>query len=163
MKPRWRFEPKTGLPSVSASAAFSPSIQKTLTQLPTPWPPTALPRTSGLPLPSTSPPVPTAFANGRYEVRRFLGEGGKKRVYLAHDTLLDRDVAFALIKTEGLDAAARQRISREAQAMGRLGDHPNIVTVFDIGEEGGQPYLVLPLLPGGDIGGLIEKAEDHKL
>src|SRR5207244_3498288 len=84
--------------------------------------------------------------NGRYEVRRFLGEGGKKRVYLAHDTLLDRDVAFALIKlvlsgaegTEGLDAAARQRISREAQAMGRLGDHPNIVTIYDIGEEPGQ-------------------------
>src|SRR5436309_129247 len=64
-------------------------------------------------------PVPTSFANGRYEVRRFLGEGGKKRVYLAHDTLLDRDVAFALIKTEGLDDAARTRITREAQAMGR--------------------------------------------
>jgi hypothetical protein len=71
--------------------------------------------------------VPTSFANGRYQVRRFLGEGGKKKVYLAHDSLLDRDVAFALIKTEGLDAAARQRIIREAQAMGRLGDHPNIV------------------------------------
>jgi hypothetical protein len=48
---------------------------------------------------------PAAFAHGRYVVKRFLGEGGKKRVYLAHDTLLDRDVAFALIKTEGLDAA----------------------------------------------------------
>lgn len=46
---------------------------------------------------------PEAFAGGRYQVKRFLGEGGKKRVYLAHDTLLDRDVAFALIKTEGLD------------------------------------------------------------
>ena len=101
---------------------------------------------------------PTSFANGRYEVKRFLGEGGKKKVYLAHDTLLDRDVAFALIKTEGLDEAARERITREAQAMGRLGAHPHIVTVFDIGEEDGQPYLVLPLLPGGDVEGLIEKA-----
>ena len=45
---------------------------------------------------------PSSFANGRYEVKRFLGEGGKKKVYLAQDTLLDRDVAFALIKTEGL-------------------------------------------------------------
>ena len=52
--------------------------------------------------------APASFANGRYAVKRFLGEGGKKKVYLAHDTLLDRDVAFALIKTEGLDEAARE-------------------------------------------------------
>ena len=71
-----------------------------------------------------SPPVtdqPTTFASGRYKVKQFLGEGGKKKVYLAHDTLLDREVAFALIKTEGLDEAGRSRIQREAQAMGRLG------------------------------------------
>jgi len=64
-----------------------------------------------------------------------LGEGGKKKVYLAHDTLLDRDVAFALIKTEGLDDTSRARIQREAQAMGRLGSHPHIVTVFDLERE----------------------------
>ncbi len=58
---------------------------------------------------------PTSFANGRYQVKRFLGEGGKKRVYLAQDTLLDREVAFALIKTEGLDEVSRTRITREAQ------------------------------------------------
>jgi tetratricopeptide (TPR) repeat protein len=112
---------------------------------------------------SPSAPQPTSFANGRYEVRRFLGEGGKKRVYLAHDTQLDRDVAFALIKTEGLDEAARVRVTREAQAMGRLGSHPHIVTVYDIGEEDSHPYLVLPVLPGGDVEGVIEKAEGHKL
>ena len=78
---------------------------------------------------------------------KFLGEGGKKRVYLAHDAQLDRDVAFALIKTEGLDEQARQRITREAQAMGRLGSHPHIVTVYDIGEENGQPYLSYPSYP----------------
>ena len=72
--------------------------------------------------PSLAPPSeqPTSFANRRYEVKRFLGEGGKKRVYLAQDTLLDREVAFALIKTEGLDEVSRTRITREAQAMGRL-------------------------------------------
>ncbi len=106
---------------------------------------------------------PTSFADGRYQIKKFLGEGGKKKVYLAHDTLLDRDVAFALIKTEKLDNSARKRITREAQAMGRLGDHPHIVTVFDIGEHEGQPYMVLPLLAGGDVEGLIEKAPEHRL
>jgi len=127
----------------------------------------------GLPLSSTSPspppaaaapsPIPTAFANGRYKVKKFLGEGGKKKVYLAHDTVLDRDVAFALIKTEKLDEATRTRILREARAMGKLGDHPNIVGIFDMGEEKGQPYVVLPLMPGGDVEGLIEKAPDRHL
>ena len=78
---------------------------------------------------------PTSFSAGRYEVLKFLGEGGKKKVYLAHDTMLDREVAFALIKTEGLDEIGRTRVNREAQAMGRLGSHPHIVTVFDLGEE----------------------------
>ena len=110
-----------------------------------------------------APALPTSFASGRYEVKRFLGEGGKKKVYLAHDTLLDRDVAFALIKTEGLDDAGRQRIQREAQAMGRLGAHPHIVTVFDLGQEGDQPFMVTKLMGGGDVESLIEKAEDHRV
>jgi tetratricopeptide (TPR) repeat protein len=108
-------------------------------------------------------PEPTSFANGRYEVKRFLGEGGKKKVYLVHDTLLDRDVAFALIKTEKLDDATRIRVTREARAMGRLGDHPNIVTIHDMGDHEGQPYIVIPVMPGGDVEGLIEKATEHRL
>ncbi len=124
----------------------------------------------------SSTPQPATFAGGRYEVKRFLGEGGKKKVYLAHDTLLDRDVAFALIKTEGLDDVGRQRITREAQAMGRLGSHPHIVSVFDLGEEvvteatplpgtrnPTQPFMVTELMGGGDVEGAIEKAQDHKL
>ncbi len=47
------------------------------------------------------PEHPTSFANGRYQVKEFLGESGKKRVYQAHDSILDRDVALAVIKTEG--------------------------------------------------------------
>jgi tetratricopeptide (TPR) repeat protein len=107
--------------------------------------------------------MPTSFASGRYKVKKFLGEGGKKKVYLVHDTLLDRDVAFALIKTEKLDDATRIRVSREARAMGRLGDHPNIVTIHDLGDHEGQPYIVIPVMPGGDVEGLIEKATDHRL
>ena len=94
------------------------------------FPPTQAERVSIPPAPTaTSSAQPTSFAGDRYEVKRFLGEGRKKKVYLAHDTMLDRDVAFALIKTEGLDDVSRTRVSREAQAMGRLGSHPHIVTV----------------------------------
>jgi len=96
-------------------------------------------------------------------VKRFLGEGGKKKVYLAHDTLLDRDVAFALLKTEKLDDEARTRITREAQAMGRLGSHQHIVTVHDFGEHQGQPYIVIELMGGGDVESLIEKAPERRL
>jgi tetratricopeptide (TPR) repeat protein len=117
------------------------------------------------PAPETSSPspMPTSFANGRYHVKKFLGEGGKKKVYLAHDKVLDRDVAFALIKTEKLDDVTRARVSREAQVMGRLGDHPNIMAIHDMGDEKGQPYIVLPIMAGGDVGSLIEKAPDHRL
>jgi tetratricopeptide (TPR) repeat protein len=117
------------------------------------------------PAPETPRPSlePTSFAGGRYQVKKFLGEGGKKKVYLVHDTLLDRDVAFALIKTEKLDDATRTRVSREARAMGRLGDHPNIVTIHDMGEHEGQPYIVIPVMPGGDVESIIEKAPEHRL
>ena len=49
---------------------------------------------------------------------------------------------------------------REAQAMGRLGDHPHIVPVYDLGEEDGQPYLVSQLMGGGDVEGLIARLQD---
>jgi len=80
-------------------------------------------------------------------------------VYLAHDSLLDRDVAFVLIKTDGLDAVGRERVTREAQAMGRLGAHPHIVSIFDLGEHEGQPFVVTELMGGGDVEGLLEKAQ----
>jgi tetratricopeptide (TPR) repeat protein len=117
------------------------------------------------PAPETPSPsvMPTSFANGRYQVKKFLGEGGKKKVYLTHDKVLDRDVAFALVKTEKLDDATRKRVSREAQVMGRLGDHPNIVAIYDMGEQEGQPYIVIPVMPGGDVESLIEKAPEHRL
>ena len=47
--------------------------------------------------------------------------------------------------------------------MGRLGDHPNILHIHDLGEDSGQPYMVLPLMPGGDVEGLIESADDHRI
>ncbi|MEX2247913.1 MAG: protein kinase [Dehalococcoidia bacterium] len=113
-------------------------------------------------------PLPESFAAGRYRVLSFLGEGGRKRVYLAHDEKLDRDVAFAAIKTDGLDADGVTRIRREAQAMGKLGDHPHIVTVFDTGEEtaaGGvvEPYIVSQYMAGGELTGLIDAADRRRV
>ena len=110
------------------------------------------------PTSTPTPAEPNSFAGGRYVVQRFLGEGGKNRVYLAHDELLDRDVAFALIKTEGLDDVGRERVDREAQAMGRMGVHPHIVSILDFGDHGGVPYVVTELMGGGDVEGLIEDA-----
>src|SRR2546427_3189316 len=113
--------------------------------------------------PTPAPALPTSLGDGRYAVKGFLGEGGRKRVYLAHDMKLDRDVAVAVIKTEGLDAGGLVRVRREAQAMGRLGDHPNIVTVFDIGDDDGQSYIVSQYMGGGDLDGLLNKAPNRRL
>lgn len=120
---------------------------------------------------------PASFANGRYTVNRFLGEGGKKKVFLAHDNTLDRDVAYALIKTEGLDDISRQRIPvrrRPWDASATIpisspsstsvsSPHPTPLPSRErggrrTGEGSGQPYMVLPLMSGGDVEGLIEKA-----
>src|SRR5262249_51320626 len=106
------------------------------------------------PAPATAA-TPSPLGGGRDPVRRLGGEGGKKRVYVAHDTRLERDVAIALIKTDGLDEAGLARVRREARAMGRLGDHPNIVTILDVGEEGTQPFIVSQLMSGGSIEDLL--------
>ncbi len=114
-------------------------------------------------VPPVAAPTPASFASGRYQVQRFVGEGAKKRVYLAHDTRLDRDVAIGVIKTEGLDEGVRIRVRREAQAMGRLGDHPHIVTVHDISEEDGQLFIVSQYMGGGDVTGLLAQSGDGRV
>jgi class 3 adenylate cyclase len=113
--------------------------------------------------PSPGADLPASFSGGRYQVRRLLGEGGRKRVYQAYDTSLDREVALATIKTEGLDTDVLVRVRREAQAMGRLGDHPHIVTVYDIGDENGQPFIVSEYMSGGSIEDLLGRADLHRL
>ena len=107
--------------------------------------------------------LPTSLAAGRYEVSRFLGEGAKKRVYLARDTRLNREVAIADIKPEGLDPEGLLRIRREAEAMGQLGDHPNIVTIYDVSEEAGRVYIVSQYMSGGDVERRLREAADRRL
>src|SRR5262245_25354944 len=107
--------------------------------------------------------VRTAFAGGRYQVQRLLGEGGKKRVFLATDLRLQREVALAVIRTEGLDEVAAARVHAEARAMARLGDHPHVVTVFDAGEDDGHPFIVSQYMAGGSVDDLLRAAEQHRL
>ncbi len=101
--------------------------------------------------------VPTEVG-GRYRVRRFLGQGGRKRVYLSDDTATGSEVAVALFDTEGVGAAIQARARREAEAMRKLGDHPHVVTVLDTGEDDGNPFIVSRYMPGGDVEGLLAAA-----
>ena len=102
-------------------------------------------------------PLPVAFGAGRYRVARLLGEGGRKQVYLARDTTLDRDIAIAVLRVEGLDDGSRERVTREARAMARMGTHPQLVTIFDISEENGRPFLVEEYMTGGDLAELLTR------
>lgn len=109
-------------------------------------------------------PLTDTVVNGRYRVRRMLGEGGSKIVYLAHDETLDRDVAVSVFRVEGLDDAGRARVLREARAMGRLGDHAHIVGIYDIGEaEQGRPYIVSQYVSGGSLSDMLRRSPDHRL
>ena len=66
---------------------------------------------------------------GRYVVQRRLGEGDRKRTYLARDTKLDRHVAISLVKPEAV-LADPEGTEREAKVLGRIGSHPNVVSLF---------------------------------
>jgi len=108
-------------------------------------------------------PLPETFAGRRYQVKRLLGEGGQKHVLLARDISLDRDVVLSLLKPGGGDVSSKERLLREAEALGRLGDHPNIVTIYDIGDEAGRPYIVCQYVQGGTVADLLKGCEGHRL
>ena len=90
-----------------------------------------------------------------YRVIRPLGAGGMGEVYLAHDTRLDRDVALKLLPAERLgDATARARLVREARMASSL-NHPNICTVFEVGEDSGRAYLAMEWVEGKTLDQVI--------
>jgi eukaryotic-like serine/threonine-protein kinase len=89
-----------------------------------------------------------AIAGGRYRVDRVLGQGGMATVYLAQDSELDRPVAIKVL-AEHLagDESFRRRFLREARMAARL-SHPNIVQVYDAGDEDGRPFIVMECVEG---------------
>lgn len=113
--------------------------------------------------PSPLPPGSPDRLADRYSVTAFLGQGGRKRVYLATDEETGQEVAVAVFDTEGAAAAIGARARREAQAMGKLAGHPHVVSVYDAGEEGGDPYIVSEYMAGGDVEGMLDVQPDRRL
>jgi eukaryotic-like serine/threonine-protein kinase len=100
---------------------------------------------------------------GRYQLERVLGKGAMGVVYAAHDPKLDRKVAVKTILKSNLDPdTAREysrRFEREALAVARL-NHPNIVQVFDFGEEGDVAYIVMEFIRGRELKSFFESNEN---
>jgi serine/threonine protein kinase len=94
---------------------------------------------------------------GRYEILGKLGEGAMGVVYRARDGAIGRVVALKMLSAElGAEDELHHRFRREAEAIGRL-SHPNIVTVYDLGQADGQLYMAMELLEGDDLRSLIER------
>lgn len=88
---------------------------------------------------------------GRYRLEELLGQGGMAEVWRAVDERLGRTVAVKVILTAHVrDGSLRERFQHEARLVASL-DHPNILPVYDYGDEDGVPYLVMPFLDGGTL------------
>src|SRR5882762_1713568 len=93
-------------------------------------------------------PLPSGTKLGPYEIRSPLGAGGMGEVYRARDTRLNRDVAIKVLPASfSSDPDRLQRFAQEARAAAAL-SHPNILSIFDIGDANGAPYVVSELLEG---------------
>ena len=95
--------------------------------------------------------------NDRYEVIKSIGEGGMANVYLAHDLILDRDVAVKVLRGDlAGDEKFVRRFQREALSASSL-SHPNIVEMYDVGEDNGTYYIVMEYIDGKTLKQLIKK------
>lgn len=89
--------------------------------------------------------------DGRYRIMRSIGEGGMANVYLAHDLILDRDVAIKILRLDlQHDPATMRRFQREELASTEL-VHPHIVAVYDVGEDHGIQYIAMEYVKGMDL------------
>jgi diadenosine tetraphosphate (Ap4A) HIT family hydrolase len=96
---------------------------------------------------------------GRFRVIGRIGRGGMGMVYRAVDETLERELAVKTLNAEGsLDEESRRRFEIEAKAAAKL-QHPNIVTVFELAQDRGIPYIAMELLPGSDLETLLRAGE----
>jgi|EndMetStandDraft_9_1072997.scaffolds.fasta_scaffold74478_1 serine/threonine protein kinase len=95
---------------------------------------------------------------GRYTVQRVLGRGGMGTVYLATDPLLDREVAIKVLPAAIASPEEGRRLLAEARVSARL-VHPHIVSVFDIGEQHGQPFVVMQYFPGRTLASVLTSGD----
>ena len=94
---------------------------------------------------------------GRYELVKCIGHGGMADVYLALDLILDRQVAIKILKPDSnADKVALERFAREAQASTQL-SHPNIVDIYDVGDDDNIHYIVMEYVKGHTLKQLIKK------
>src|SRR5262249_48226701 len=94
---------------------------------------------------------------GPYEILALAGEGGMGAVYRARDTRLGRDVAIKVLSGDAIgDGARRARFEAEAGAASAL-NHPNILSIYDIGEHDGQPYIVSEYVEGELLRAIINR------
>jgi eukaryotic-like serine/threonine-protein kinase len=94
---------------------------------------------------------------GPYEILAPLGAGGMGEVYRASDTRLDRTVAIKVLPQDGTDRAGlRERFDREARAISNL-NHPHICSLYDVGQEGSQVYLVMEYLEGETLAARLDR------
>ena len=95
--------------------------------------------------------------NDRYQIIRMIGEGGMANVYLAYDTILDRNVAVKVLRGDlANDEKFVRRFQREAISASSL-IHPNIVEMYDVGEDNGDYYIVMEYVNGKTLKNLIKK------
>lgn len=93
---------------------------------------------------------------GRYEITREIGRGGMGVVYLAKDTLLEREVALKLVR--GVSRVVRERFLREARTIARL-DHPAVLPVYDLGEHENNLYFVMPYVEGTTLRRMLDEGQ----
>jgi predicted Ser/Thr protein kinase len=100
----------------------------------------------------------TDILPSRYRNPERIGRGGMGDIYRARDSVLGRDVAVKILGDRyAQDDSVRQRFTREALAAARLSGQPNTVTIFDVGEHDGRPYIVMEYLAGGSLDDVLHE------
>lgn len=137
--------PRAGPPREQAAPGQPLTPDETPTS---PGPPTRAPSSGAAP----------GWGLERFHVQGVLGRGGSGTVYLAYDAVLDRDVALKVLSSDlSRSPAFLERFWAEAQTLSRL-EHPNVVALFDYGQDGDQAWLATEYVPGASLRQLIDHA-----